>query len=124
MDRTETMWQSNYSYDDSQTFAYGSQSSGYSGYDGFPQHDDFQPDNSQPESSHQDSSHQDGAAQDGAAQDGAAQDDSMRNHLGHGGYQGNDFQPEGCSGYGEHYQTQEFHYYHSEHHVDSSAFHA
>lgn len=87
------MWQSSYSYDDSQTFAYGHQSSGSSGFgggceNGAPQQDDFpQPD----------------------AQPGASPSD--------------DFPPE-APHYGEHYQTQEFHYYHSEHHVDSSAFSA
>lgn len=87
------MWQSSYSYDDSQTFAYGYQSSGSSGFGG--------------------------QCENGAPQ----QDDAAQQEVQPGGFPSDDFQPEGLH-YGEHYQTQEFHYYHSEHHVDSSAFQA
>jgi hypothetical protein len=95
------MWQSTYSYDDSQTSASGSQSSGYSGYDGQCGTDGFQPHSDHPQQPHSDYPQQ-------PQNDFPPQDD---------------FQPDGFS-FGEHYQTQEFHYHHSEHHVDSSAFYA
>ena len=93
------MWQSSFSYDDSQTFAYGHQSSGSSGFGG--------------------------PCENGAPQqdDSPQQGDFPQQDVQPGGYASDNFQPEDLH-YGEHYQTREFHYYHSEHHVDSSAFHA
>lgn len=106
------MWQSTYSYDDSQTFAYGYQSSGSHGFDSqceidAPQHDNYP-------------RHNDDAPQhdDLPQHDGLSQHDAQPGGLGHDDFQPQDFH------YGDHYEVQEFHYYHSEHHVDSSAFHA
>ncbi|MBB2944653.1 hypothetical protein FB565_004386 [Actinoplanes lutulentus] len=102
------MWQSSYSYDDSQTFAYGHQSSGSSGFGG--QCENSAPQNGAPQ-------------QDDFPQHGDFPQQDVQPDVQPGGYLTDDFQPQD-SNYGEHYQTQEFYYYHSEHHVDSSAFQA